>query len=357
MITATLGELAELVNARLVGDPSLKIRGAATLLDAQPGYISFVDHPKLRNQIDSSAASAMVLPADWDPAGRASLHVSQVRAAFARIVRHFRPPVDNPWIGISPAACIDPSARLAANVQVHPLAVIGPDVQIDSGSIIHSHVSIQGRCRIGRDVTIYPGTVLYRDTVVGDRAVIHANTVIGAYGFGFDTIQGRHIRGDQLGYVILEDDVEIGAGTTIDRGTYGPTVIGTGSKLDNQVMIAHNCRIGRHNLICSQVGVAGSSSSGDYVVMAGQVGVPDHVRIGNRVVLGAKSGVMRDVPDDSTYIGIPATPERDQMAKQAALARLPDMRRQLRDLTRQVEQLAAQVERLQAHDDPHHEAA
>ena len=131
--------------------------------------------------------------------------------------------------------------------------------------------------------------------------------------------EGRHRRGDQLGFVQIGCDVEIGAGATIDRGTYGPTVIGEGTKIDNQVMIAHNCRIGRHNLICSQVGIAGSSSSGDYVVMAGQVGVPDHVRIGHRAVLGAKAGIMRDVPDDATVIGIPATPEREQMARQAAL--------------------------------------
>jgi UDP-3-O-[3-hydroxymyristoyl] glucosamine N-acyltransferase len=180
--------------------------------------------------------------------------------------------------------------------------------------------------------------------------VIHAGTVVGAYGFGYDTVHGRHERGDQLGYVVIEDDVEIGANATIDRGTYGPTVIGQGTKIDNLVMVAHNCHIGRHNLICSQVGIAGSSSSGNYVVMAGQVGVPDHVRIGHRAVLGAKAGVMRDVADDTTVLGLPATPERDQLAKQAALARLPDMRRQLRDLIRQVEQLAQKVERLEKRD-------
>ncbi len=226
---------------------------------------------------------------------------------------------------------------------MHANAVIGPEVQIGRGSTVHANATIMGRCRIGRDVTIFPGCVLYRDTVVRDRVVLHANAVIGAYGFGYDTIGGRHERGDQLGFVILEADVEIGASSTVDRGTYGPTVIGEGTKIDNLVMIAHNCRMGKHNLICSQVGVAGSSCSGDYVVMAGQVGVPDHVRIGHRAILGAKSGIMRDVPDDTTVIGIPATPERDQMAKQAAFAKLPEMRRQLHDLKREVDRLAAQL--------------
>jgi UDP-3-O-[3-hydroxymyristoyl] glucosamine N-acyltransferase len=331
MITATLGQLAELVGGDLVGDPDLVITGAATMSDALPGQISFVDHPKLRAQLARTTASAVLVPCGWEAVESPAIRVPMVRAAFAAVVSHFRPPFHSPNVGISPAARIDATAQLESGVQIHPLAVIGPEVRIGRGSIIHSHVTLMGRCRIGRDVTIFPGCVLYRDTVIG------------AYGFGYETIDGRHLRGDQLGYVVLEDDVEVGANTTIDRGTYGATVIGEGTKIDNQVMIAHNCRLGKHNLICSQVGIAGSSATGDYVVMAGQVGVPDHVRIGHRAVLGAKAGVMRDVPDDTTVIGIPATPEREQMAIQAALAKLPEMRRQLRDLKRHVDQLAALV--------------
>ena len=254
------------------------------------------------------------------------------------------PCTSTPRLGISPLAAVHPTAQLAEDVEVHPFAVIGPEVRIARGATIHSHVCLLARCQIDEEVTIYPGAVLYEHTVVGARSVIHAGVILGAFGFGYDTIEGRHRRGDQLGYVQIGADVEIGANATIDRGTYGPTAIGEGTKIDNQVMIAHNCQIGRHNLICSQVGVAGSSSSGDYVVMAGQVGVPDHVRIGHRAVLGAKAGIMRDVPDDTTVVGIPATPEREQMARQAAFARLPDMRRQLRDLQRLVEQLAQQLD-------------
>ena len=174
-------------------------------------------------------------------------------------------------------------------------------------------------CRIGRGATIFPNAVLYENTVVGPRCVIHAGAVLGAYGFGYETVDGRHTLSAQLGNVVLGADVEIGAGTTIDRGTYGPTVIGEGTKIDDQVMIAHNCRIGRHNMLCSQVGIAGSTSTGDYVVMAGQVGVRDHVHIGERAVLGAMAGVINDVPDGARMIGIPATPEREQKLKQAAL--------------------------------------
>ena len=189
-------------------------------------------------------------------------------------------------------------------------------------------------------MTIFPNAVLYENTEVGPRCVIHANAVLGAYGFGYGFADGRHVLSAQLGNVVLGADVEIGAGATIDRGTYGPTTIGEGTKIDDLVMVAHNCRIGRHNMLCSQVGIAGSTTTGDYVVMAGQVGVRDHVHIGDRAVLGAMAGVTNDVPDGSRMIGIPATPEREQKIKQAALSKLPEMRRQLKQLQRIVETLA-----------------
>jgi UDP-3-O-[3-hydroxymyristoyl] glucosamine N-acyltransferase len=196
--------------------------------------------------------------------------------------------------------------------------------------------------QIGEQVTIFPNTVLYENTVVGSRSIIHANVVLGAYGFGYGFSGGKHVLSAQLGNVIVESDVEIGAGTTIDRGTYGPTFIGEGTKIDNLVMVAHNCRIGRHNMLCSQVGIAGSTTTGDYVVMAGQVGVRDHVHIGHRAVLGAMAGVTNDVPEGSRMIGIPATPERDQKIKQAAFSKLPEMRRQLKQLQRTVDALLSE---------------
>ena len=166
---------------------------------------------------------------------------------------------------------------MAEDVDVHPLATIGDDVTIGAGSTIHSGVHIMAGSQIGEDVTIFPNAVLYENTVVGPRCLIHAGAVLGAYGFGYEQVEGRHRLTAQLGNVVLGADVEVGAGTTIDRGTYGPTVIGEGTKIDNLVMVAHNCHIGRHNMLCSQVGIAGSTTTGDYVVMAGQVGVRDHV--------------------------------------------------------------------------------
>jgi UDP-3-O-[3-hydroxymyristoyl] glucosamine N-acyltransferase len=198
-------------------------------------------------------------------------------------------------------------------------------------------------CQIGEQVTIFPNAVLYENTVVGPRSVIHAGAVLGAYGFGYVSSGGKHQLSAQLGYVEVGADVEIGACSTIDRGTYGPTVIGEGTKIDNLVMIGHNCRIGRHNMLCSQVGIAGSTTTGDYVIMAGQAGVRDHVTIGDRAVLGAKAGVPNDVPADTMVFGIPARPEREQKLIFAAIARLPELRRQ-------VKALVAAVARLQGRD-------
>jgi UDP-3-O-[3-hydroxymyristoyl] glucosamine N-acyltransferase len=271
--------------------------------------------------------------------------VDDVHDSFATILRHFNPPRKRRRTGVSPLAVVSPSAKLDEDVDVHPYATIGDDVFIGAGSTIHSGVHIMAGSKIGRDVTIFPGAVLYEDSIVGARCILHAGAVLGAYGFGYTQVDGRHMLSSQLGNVILGADVEVGAGTTIDRGTYGPTVIGEGTKIDDLVMIAHNCRIGRHNMLCSQVGIAGSTSTGDYVVMAGQVGVRDHVHIGNGAVLGAMAGIINDVADGKRMIGIPATPERDQKLKQAAFTKLPEMRRQLKILQRQMDRfLEAQAE-------------
>ena len=187
-------------------------------------------------------------------------------------------------------------------------------------------------CRIADQVTIFPRVVLYENTIVGSRTTIHAGAVIGAYGFGYEQSAQGHRLTPQLGHVIIESDVDIGANSTIDRGTYGATLIGQGTKLDNQVMIGHNCRIGRHNLLCAQVGIAGSCTTGDYVVMAGQVGVRDHIEIGDHVIIGAKSGVSENLLAPGTYLGAPAVPVRQEIQMLMARQKLPGMVRDLRRL-------------------------
>ncbi|MDH3718388.1 MAG: UDP-3-O-(3-hydroxymyristoyl)glucosamine N-acyltransferase [Planctomycetota bacterium] len=338
-MSTQLAEIARLVDGQLLGDGSLEISDAATLTTARQGEISLLDCAEKRKELEGTRASAIVITPDIDLQDLPGIVVDDVHAAFVKIVCHFRPPRVQRSVGVSSEARIDPSARLSDGVNVHPGANIGADVQIGRDCTIHSGVTIMAGCRIGEGVVIFPNVVLYEDTVVGDRTIIHAAAVIGAYGFGYESSTGKHILSAQLGYVEIGADVEIGAGTTIDRGTYGPTTIGAGTKIDDQVMIAHNCRVGRHNLICSQVGIAGSSTTGDYVVMAGQVGVRDHVQIGDRAVLGAMAGVMNDIPAGATYVGVPATPMREQIVKLAALGRLPEMRRQLHAMQRTLSNL------------------
>ena len=196
----TLGVLARLVEGEVIGDPDLPLQGAAILRDAVAGDISFLDHPKLVEQCSGSPVSAVVIPVDWPPIDLPSVKVADVRMAFASIVQHFRPPVATTRLGISPFARIDPTAILEDDVEVHPFAVIGPEVRIARGATIHANAVVMERCQIGAESVIYPGAVLYRDTQIGQRVVIHATAAIGAYGFGYDTIEGRHQRGDQLGW-------------------------------------------------------------------------------------------------------------------------------------------------------------
>ena len=337
---ATLAQLAALVGGQVVGNGQLVITGAATVRDAQPGQITLVDQAEKAHLLGPCSAAAVVAPTSFTPENLPVIQVEDVHRAFTAIVRYFCPPRETARGGVSPLAAVSSTAVLGANVEIHPFASIGDGVTIGDGSTIHSGVHILAGSKIGQNTTIFPNAVLYEDTEVGSRCIIHANAIVGAYGFGYGFADGRHVLSAQLGNVVLGDDVEVGAGATIDRGTYGPTTIGEGTKIDNQVMVAHNCRIGRHNMLCSQVGVAGSTTTGDYVVMAGQVGVRDHVHIGARAVLGAMAGVTNDVPDGARMIGIPATPERDQKIKQAAFSKLPEMRRQLKQLQRAVDALA-----------------
>lgn len=335
----TLGELARLVGGDLRGDARIQLSGAATTDVARNGEVTLADHPDRARAISASLASAVIAAPNVDCGGKPSIVVADVHAAFATAVRHFRPPRVPARIGVSPQAFVSPAAKLAPHVEVHPGATIAEDVRIGAHTTIHSGVRIMAGCTIGSGVTIFPNAVLYEDTCIGDRVVIHAGAVIGAYGFGYRQVDGRHLLSAQLGNVEIAADVEIGAATTIDRGTYGPTVIGEGTKIDNLVMIAHNCRLGRHNLICSQVGIAGSTTTGDYVVMAGQVGVRDHVHIGDRAVLCSKAGVSNGVEAGVEMLGSPAVPLRQAKLQMAAVAKLPEMRRQFRILQRQLAEL------------------
>lgn len=336
----TLGQLAELVGGLVAGDPATVIRGAAPLGSVQGGEITLIDQPERVKKLAATQAAAVVLSEKLETEINCpAIRVADVHAAFAKIVLAFRPPRRQPAIGVSSHAFVSRSARWGKSVSIHAGATIGDDCQIGDGTVILPGAHLLAGCVVGRDVTIGPGAVLYENTIVGDRSIVHANVVLGCNGFGYSQVGGRHLLAAQLGHVQIGSDVEIGAGTTIDRGTYGATVIGDGTKVDNMVQIAHNCQIGKHNLICSQVGIAGSTTTGDYVVMGGQAGVRDHVHIGTGAMLSAMAGITNDVPEKSVMMGIPATPEREQKLKQAALAKLPEMRKEFKELRATIAEL------------------
>lgn len=340
---ATLAELAAMVDGVCTGDGERIVRGAAPLRDAEDWEIALLDCVERASHLTKTRAAAAIVPWGFETTALTTIQVRDPHAAFTRIVARFRPPRTHQRRGVSALAAVSASARLGADVEIHPYATVGDDVELGDGVTLHSGVHVMAGSRIGPGSTLFPNVVIYENTQIGARCVIHGGAVLGAYGFGYTCVDGRHRLSAQLGNVVLGDDVEIGANTTIDRGTYGSTAVGDGTKIDDQVMIGHNCRLGKHNLLCSQVGIAGSTTTGDYVVMAGQVGIRDHVHIGDGAMLGAMAGIISDVPAGAKLLGIPATPEREQMVKQACFAKLPEMRKQLKALQEQVKELTARL--------------
>jgi UDP-3-O-[3-hydroxymyristoyl] glucosamine N-acyltransferase len=329
-VAITLQQLAEMVRGEVVGDGATSIRAARTLTEAQDGDITFVEDERHAPALHQSRASAVVAPPGISVNGRPSIRVADALVAFAAIVRHLHGRAELPPHGIDPLASVHPTVTTGDSPSVYPFAVIGEGTVLGARCRIHSGVVIGRFCRLGDDVTLYPNVVVYDGAVLGDRVMVHANSVIGADGFGYRLHDGRHIKVPQLGHVEIGDDVEIGACTTIDRGTFQATRIGTGTKIDNLVQVAHNCAVGSHNLLVSQMGMAGSSSTGDYVVVAGQVGIVGHVHIGHRAMIGAQAGVTKDVPAGQQMLGSPATPVHEQKRILVSLEKLPEIRREIR---------------------------
>ncbi len=325
----TLKQLAALVGGAVVGDDSLAISAARPLGEAGPGNITFLEHFRHAHILADCKAAAAVVPLQVEAAAMPLIRVADPLGAFVTLFRHFHGRAEPAPCGIDPRAAVHPTARLGPDTNLHPFASIGEGAVVGARCQIHSGAVVGRFCRLGDDVTLYPNAVLYDGTVLGHRVIIHANAVLGADGFGYRFQNGRHCKVPQLGSVEIGDDVEVGACTTIDRGTFQPTRVGDGTKIDNLVQVAHNCQVGKHNLFVSQMGIAGSSSTGDYVIIAGQVGIVDHVHIGERSMIGAKAGVTKDVPPNQRMLGAPATPERDQKRILMSLEKLPELRKDM----------------------------
>ena len=337
----TVETLAGLVGGTVKGDSQIRITGARPITDAGPGDITFVEDARHEKLLKQSRASAVVVGAKVEFAGMSLICVERPLEAFVSIIEYLRGPRQAVPRQVHPQSLIDPSARLGDCPDVGPFVAISSNVTIGDRCRIMAGSVVGEGCKLGDDVLLYPNVVLYPGTILGNRVTVHSGAVIGADGFGYRGHGNLRVKMPQLGHVEIGDDVEIGANTTIDRGTFHATRIGAGTKIDNLVQIAHNCQIGQRNLIVSQVGIAGSSKTGDDVVIAGQAGIRDHTTIGDGAVIGGMSGVMRDIAPGEHVVGIPATPEREQMRLVASIHKLPELRDRLASLSEQVAAIEA----------------
>ena len=324
-----LKQLAEWVQGIVSGDGDTAVGRLRPLNEAEAGDLTLVDGDKNLKAWAASPAAAAVVSLTFPDDPRPLLRVADPFAAFQTMLLRIRGDRSSPR-AIHPTAVIHPTATLGPNAGVGPNAVIGEGTVIGSNATIHAGVVVGRFCALGDDVTLHPRVVIYDDCTLGDRVTLHAGAVIGADGFGYRFSNGKHVKVPQVGTVAIEDDVEIGANSTVDRAALGTTRVGAGTKIDNLVMVSHNCRIGRHNILAGQVGIAGSCTTGDYVVMGGQVGVADHCDIGAESVLAAQTGVIGDVPPKSKMFGMPAMPGREFFKVTAYALKVPDLRKDVK---------------------------
>ena len=319
-MTFTLQEVATTSGGELIGDPSLQITGAASLVEATAGEISFFGNRKYIGLLRKTRASAVFVPTDFaESIGAAQIRVANPTKAFEQVLLKFAPkPITFPP-GIHPSAVVDPSARLGERVSVQPHAVIEAGTTIGDDTIIGAGSYIGHEIVMGSACLIYPLVTIRERSCIGSRVIIHSGSVIGADGFGFEMIDGRQQKIQQLGIVQIDDDVEIGANTTVDRARFGRTWIQQGVKIDNLVQIAHNVVIGKNSVIVAQTGISGSTRVGERVTMAGQVGIVGHVEIADGSIIAAQSGVSKSVPG-GVWFGYPAGPI-DEIKQQIAWIR------------------------------------
>ena len=334
-----ISELAERTGARVEGaSEDIEITGAAGMDEAASGHVTFLANPRYTPRVNTTRASAIYLSEEAQTDRQiAILRVKDPYLAYTRALRIFNPEAElEPFV--HPSAVIDPTARVAKRVAIGACVVIGRNAFIGDDVRIYPNVTIYDDVTIGRGSVIHSGVAIRERTVIGERVVIHNNSVIGCDGFGYaKDEEKRWLKIPQAGRVVIEDDVEIGAATTIDRASVGESRIGRGSKLDNLVQIGHSCTVGEDTLLCAQVGLAGSSHIGNRVILAGQAGVAGHLTIGDDVVLTAKSATSHDIPAGKIISGIPAFDNKDWLRSTAAFRRLGEMQRTLRELQRRIQ--------------------
>jgi len=335
----TVAELAGLLGCPYEGDGTVILTGVADLKVAGEGEVVFMAQRKFRPLLDSSLAAAAILPPD-EPCGRMPvIRSSDPQRDFVRAQEFFFFPA-YPTPGIHAQAQVSSTARIGQDVCVGAFSVIGDGVEIGNGTVIHPHVTVYPGVKIGTDCVIHSHASLREDVVLGRRVILHNGAVIGADGFGYLPLKDNaRKKVPQMGTVIIEDDVEIGANSTVDRGTLGNTVIHRGAKIDNLVQVAHNVEIGENSVVMAQVGIAGSSRTGKNVILAGQAGIPDHIAIGDNSVIAAQAGVISDIPADTMVAGSPHMDIRSWHKAYAALPRLYDLLKEVKQIKKKLDSL------------------
>jgi UDP-3-O-[3-hydroxymyristoyl] glucosamine N-acyltransferase len=333
-----LKELADMLGAELTGPAEVDIRGAAGIHEAGEGQITFIAGKKELKDLELSRASAAMVPLDTPALHLPLLRVKNPRLAFARTLELF---YVKPYqaSGISEKAAIGANVVIGAEPSIHPFVALADDVKIGERVTVYPGVSIGKGSVVGDDSVIHANASIRENVRIGKRVIVHSGAVIGSDGFGFVTDNGRHHKIPQVGGVIIEDDVEVGANCTIDRATLGNTVVKQGTKIDNLVQIAHNVTVGEHCLLVAQVGISGSCTIGNWVALGGQVGLADHLTIGDRVMVSSQSGIIKDIEPGQVVGGTYAMPQREWLKVQAVLPKLPELKKLVAELEKQINEL------------------
>ncbi|MEE8340642.1 MAG: UDP-3-O-(3-hydroxymyristoyl)glucosamine N-acyltransferase [Candidatus Neomarinimicrobiota bacterium] len=331
MITLTLRKLASIIGGEVFGTPEQIIRGVSDIKDGVPDTVTFLFNPKLQDLVDQTSASAIIVSDAKILNGKNGIVVDNPRLAMAKIIKLFEIP-DTNESGIHTTAIIHKSAIIGKNVDIGAFSVLGQNVKIADNTSIYNNVSIGDSVVIGVNVTIYPQVAVYRGSKIGNNVIIDMGSVIGSSGYGYETEDDIHHKIPQIGTVQIEDDVEIGANCTIDRGTIGATIIGRGTKLDNLVHIAHNVKIGKGCLLMGLVGIAGGTTIGDFCIFAGQSGATNGINIGDRAIFVSKTGAAKSLPGNKIYAGMPAREIHEKNKRDAGYSQIVSLKKRIKKL-------------------------